>query len=1027
MKKPNDMKCDVLLVTVTDIETEVLLETSKALTNRDYKERPGQHKTYFDLGVIGDARVFVVRSEMGSDTMGGSLLTVNNAIVEVKPSAVIMVGIAFGVDSKKQKIGDILVAKQLQPYDLQRVGTTETGERKIILRGDKPHCSTKLLDRFHTTHLRWKKTKVNFGLVLSGQKLIDNIDFRDQLLELSEEAIGGEMEGGGLYVACNQSKVDWILVKAICDWADGKKGRGKKQKQKIAAQNAAEFVIGMLAPELLEKLQPTFSSNTNKPQSKLSGERISISRLPVTGTDLFGRDAELQLLDNAWANPNINIIAFVAWGGVGKTALVNHWLKQRMARDNYRGAERIYAWSFYSQGTSERAASADLFIDQALRWFGDTDPTRGSPWDKGERLAGYIRETRTLLILDGLEPLQHPPRDYEGRLKDAALQALLVELAAQQTGLCVISTRERVGDLVEFENSTVIQHELEHLSPQAGAKLLRAQKVKGDDDELEQAATEYGGHALALTLLGSYLTDVYGGDIRRRNEIESLEEDERHGRHAERVMRAYEKWLGEGVELAVLRLLGLFDRPADAACIAALRAAPVIPGLTEALQNLKEQKWQQALAKLRRIKLLANEPDTLDAHPLVREHFLQQLKRECPDAWREANNRLYEHLTRTAKELPDTLEDMSPLFAAVSHGCAAGRHQEAYDDVYRLRIHRMTKAFSIKMLGAFGADLAALSCFFNIPWEQPVAEIREASKAFVLSHAGFDLRALGRLQEAAQPIHTGLKIIIAGDNWEYAAAAAGNLSELYLTIGDLSQALKLARQSVELADRSGEKFQQIVTRTTLAHALHKSGRTPEAAAAFQDAEAMQQQRWPAYPLLFSLRGFLYCDLLLGQGQIQEVRERAVRTLKWAREYGVLLDIALDNLSLARAWLFEAQQAGSGNTTQAAEFLQRAVEGLRQAGTTHHLPRGLLACGELYRFRGAYARAERDLAETQRIVTRSGMGLYLADYHLESARLHLAQGNQDKAREHLTTAKEMIERMGYHRRDKEVNELEQQLG
>jgi len=117
-----------------------------------------------------------------------------------------------------------------------------------------------------------------------------------------------------------------------------------------------------------------------------------------------------------------------------------------MARDNYRGADRVYAWSFFSQGTTERAASADLFVDQALRWFGDEDPTAGSPWDKGERLARYIRQTRMLLVLDGLEPLQHPPGPQEGRLKDAALQAMLVELAGQQPGLCVISTREKVGD-----------------------------------------------------------------------------------------------------------------------------------------------------------------------------------------------------------------------------------------------------------------------------------------------------------------------------------------------------------------------------------------------------------------------------------------------------------------------------------------------------------------------------------------------------------------------------------------------------
>jgi nucleoside phosphorylase/tetratricopeptide (TPR) repeat protein len=1041
MTKPDDnvqYQCDVLLVTVTDIETETLLETAKTLTNRDYQERPGKYKTYFDLGIIGTAHVFVVRSEMGIDTRGGSLLTIRNALEEVSPSAVIMVGIAFGVNPNKQKIGGILVARQLQPYELQRVGTTATGETKIVWRGDKAHCSEMLLDRLRTTRLRWKKVSVDFGLVLSGEKLIDNLDFRDQLLATAEEAIGGEMEGGGLYVACEQSKVDWVLVKAICDWADGKKSSRKKQRQKVAAQNAAEFVLAMLASSLLAN-PPSDTSTTDpvKPiepppqqSSRLASDKISISRLPTSGLDLFGRDAELQLLDEAWANPDTHIITFIAWGGVGKTALVNHWLKQHMARDNYRGAEHVYGWSFYSQGTSERAASADLFIDQALRWFGDTDPTAGSPWDKGERLAGFIRQTRTLLILDGLEPLQHPPGPQEGRLKDAAMQALLVELAAGQPGLCVISTRERVGDLVEFENGTVNQHQLEHLSPQTGAQLLRALNVTGDDEELEQAATEYAGHALALTLLGSYLADVCGGDIRRRNEIDNLEEDVRHGRHAEGVMRAYEKWLGEGVELSVLRLLGLFDRPADAASIAALRAAPAIPGLTEAFQNLKGHQWQQALAKLRRIKLLgptsANDPNTLDAHPLVREHFRQQLKRECPDAWREANNRLYEHLKRTAKELPGTVEEMSLLYAAVSHGCAAGRHQEALQEVYQSRIQRVPDYFNLHKLGAWGTDLSVLSGFFALPWQQPMAELTDAKKASVLSIAGYDLRALGRLQEAVQPMQAALQARIASEDWKNAAKNAGNLCELYLTIGDLPQALKFAQHSVELADRSSDEFIRMGNRTMQGGVLHHAGHTEEAIAVFHKAEELQKQISPTYPLLYSVGGFYYCSLLLDQEKVQEVKNHGQKMLEWKSQYDSLLDMALNNLSLGRAWLLEAQHTDTGNSTQAAEFLQRAVDGLRQAGTMDHLPRGLLARAALHRFNGDYGRAERDLAETLRIAMRGGMGLHLADYHLESARLHLAQGNRDKAREHLATAREMIEHMGYHRRDNEVIEIAEQL-
>ncbi len=51
------------------------------------------------------------------------------------------------------------------------------------------------------------------------------------------------MEGAGLYVAAHDAKVDWILVKAICDWADGNKD---DTAQALAARNAAEFVLHVL-------------------------------------------------------------------------------------------------------------------------------------------------------------------------------------------------------------------------------------------------------------------------------------------------------------------------------------------------------------------------------------------------------------------------------------------------------------------------------------------------------------------------------------------------------------------------------------------------------------------------------------------------------------------------------------------------------------------------------------------------------------------------------------------------------------
>jgi hypothetical protein len=154
-----------------------------------------------------------------------------------------------------------------------------------------------------------------------------------------------------------------------------------------------------------------------------------MAKLPVTGSDIFGREQDITFLDRAWANRDVNVVTIVAWAGVGKSTLVNHWLR-RMAAKHYRSAELVFGWSFYRQGTS----SADEFLDAALTWFGDPDPRLGTAWEKGERLVKLVTHRRTLLVLDGLEPLQSPPGPQEGRLREPSLEALLRELAAFNTG-----------------------------------------------------------------------------------------------------------------------------------------------------------------------------------------------------------------------------------------------------------------------------------------------------------------------------------------------------------------------------------------------------------------------------------------------------------------------------------------------------------------------------------------------------------------------------------------------------------------
>jgi hypothetical protein len=109
-----------------------------------------------------------------------------------------------------------------------------------------------------------------------------------------------------------------------------------------------------------------------------------------------------------------------------------------------------------------------------------------------------------------------------------------------------------------------------------------------------------------------------------------------------------------------------------------------------------------------------------------------------------------------------------------------------------------------------------------------------------------------------------------------------------------------AQQSVEHADRGGDEDLQSITRTTHADALHAVGRREAAERRFADAEQRQQKMHPKHPMLYPVWDYRYCELLLSKGEPAAARDRATRTLKWAKAQKFLLDIALDKLTVARA-------------------------------------------------------------------------------------------------------------------------------
>lgn len=235
---------DVVIITATDVELSSVTHLLKPYPRRKKILLVYSGPETYYLGKFGAYNTVVTKCRMGAIGEGSVILATEQAQRLWNPKAIIMVGIAFGKDPTKQKIGDVLVASQIISYEQQRVG------EEIIYRGSIPPSNTILLNRFENVQ-NWQFARPDgsycsliVGSILSGEKLVDNPDFKATLFQKFPQAVGGEMEGAGLCAATRRVGTAWILVKSICDWGDGKK---HKKHQPLAAAAAADLVHYVLS------------------------------------------------------------------------------------------------------------------------------------------------------------------------------------------------------------------------------------------------------------------------------------------------------------------------------------------------------------------------------------------------------------------------------------------------------------------------------------------------------------------------------------------------------------------------------------------------------------------------------------------------------------------------------------------------------------------------------------------------------------------------------------------------------------
>ena len=257
-------------------------------------------------------------------------------------------------------------------------------------------------------------------------------------------------------------------------------------------------------------------------------------------------------------------------------------------------------------------------------------------------------------------------------------------------------------------------------------------------------------------------------------------------------------------------------------------------------------------------------PGTLDAHPLISEHFRYQLREKYQDWWLQGNRTLFDYY-QTLPPQPDNSKDMNALYAAVTHGCAAKLHQQVFDEVLLKRVWRDRRTnFSTRRLGMTGSDLVALSnYFYPRQWtELRTPSLNPRARVLVLTNAGVRLRQLGRLVDARDCFGAVVREIdpqaAQAEELEDASYAAAQYCELLVVAGRLkgdadesTGALFNGLRAVEYADRGDASYFKMHARSSLAEVYFMLNDLTKADMLFEQAMAIDRDHRPRPPFLYS--------------------------------------------------------------------------------------------------------------------------------------------------------------------------------
>lgn len=712
-------------------------------------------------------------------------------------------------------------------------------------------------------------------------------------------------------------------------------------------------------------------------------------------------------LDADWADPSVRLVELAGFGGCGKSALAYRWLASLDP-----APDGVFWWDW------TRNPNIDEFFEAAVRHFTVDKQdqavalsTFSSPVQRARLLGALLEGRRFLVVLDGLQAVQHQSGDLLGTLKHAALREFLSFFALADTrSMCLLVSRKRAADIARMKTA-FRSHDVDRLTPGEGLALLRNYAGSGPDappdSVLAEIVDNWQGHALCLTLVGGQLrTRVYAmpHQLLKPPMIGT-------GAGIGHLLDDYDSVLAD-YEVAVMGAVSIF------------RASAPLEAVRQIYPALSKDGWPAAaklddiIARLLDRRLLQQAGVDLGEHPLVCEHYRARLQGQRTEddigKIHAIAARYYIDRAGAPPALP-TLADLGDWISAAYHCCRAGDHEQAFK-IYHDKIEQGEELALSWKLNAYATVAAIVEQFFpngdtNMTPCLPGARERH----FLVNRLGVSRMDLGKLNEAASLYERAANIAEQAALRKERLHSLDNLVEVCSYIGALLRGRRNAKEALEVARELDDKSELSDTLAYHGWIAHLMGDTGLAADDFREALALRAQVAPDEAYLTSMYGIWHADHLRQTGQFEQARSVLENVLDYANK-----EVMQDDISMVHRARGDIASALGENGAAQKEF-DEAVRLARNMAETTVLLEALLARGRWAAATGA-PDAQADLSEALYYARGGGYQLYEADIRLGLAQLEKNRGDRTRAREHAMTANDLATTTLYHWAKMEAGKL-----